>query len=342
MAPVDNQLAAVKSLAAQAGAGPADRQALVASGAAPKLVKCLYSKTAAVVSQSALAVSLLASDPSTRPSLCEHLRGLVPAVVQTLKTGGPLTLARSLATLAALIQHVPKAGAAVIKASGIVPILRIAQTGSEELREAAVCVLDAFHVREPPGGTVDAAEQHTVRALALALDLLEPLIRTLSVGPQRATLFALHVLEIMSGGSRLVQALRRPGLTDALLGFASAEDVDIASASLGVLTKAIGHQATPEDAEYRALPKLCEFCDSLPSRLQSPHEVLVEAALQFVCRMCDTPGIEANPWFRQCVRSIPCALESGSHNVKVEALCLAVCAWMGGYVSLVLGTDQKP
>jgi hypothetical protein len=343
MAPVDNQLAAVKALAAQAGAGPADRQALVASGAVPKLVNWLYSKTAAVVSQSALALSLLASDPSTRPALCEHLRTFIPAIVQTLKSGGPLTLARSLATLAALIQHVPKAGAAVIKANGIVPLLRIAQTGPEELREAAVSVLDAFHVRERElsRGLIGPAEQHTRRAFAPALDLLEPLIRTLSVGPARRKVFALRVLQIMSWEPRVVQALRRPAVTSLLLGSASAEDVDIASAGLVLLTRAIGPepklgQLTPEDMAYRASPDFFELWMKLPSCLQSPHQAVVQASLQFVGQMCATPGIRDNPWFRQCVRSLPCVLESGLHYVKLDAVRLAMRAWMGRYVFLVL------
>ncbi len=339
MAPVDNQLAAVKSLAAQAGAGPADRQALVASGAVPKLVKHLSSKTAAVVSQSALALSLLASDPSTRPSLSEHLRALVPAVVQTLKSGGPLTLARSLATLAALIQHVPKAGAAVIKANGIVPLLRIAQTGSEEIREAAVSALDAFHVGESSGGIVDPAKQHTGRALAPALDLLEPLIRALSGGRSRVKLFAVRVLNIMARNPKVVQAVRRPAVTKLLLGSALGEDVDTASASLLLLTRCLGYQAklgqiAPEDAAYRASPGFVELWMRLPSYLQSPHQAVVQASLQFLSQMCGTLGIEATPWFQQCVRSIPCILESGSHNVKVEALYLAARAWMGRYVHL--------
>jgi hypothetical protein len=338
MAPADNQLAAVKALAAQAGAGPADRQALVASGAVPKLAKHLSSKTAAVVSQSALALSLLASDPSTRPSLCEHLRALVPAVVQTLKSGGPLTLARSLATLAALIQHVPKAGAAVIKANGIVPLLRIAQTGSEELQEAAVSVLDAFHMRAPSLDMLDPAEQHTSRALAPALELLEPLIRTLSVGPQGAKLFALRVLRIMSGERMVVQAIRRPALTSLLLGFASAEDIDIASEALVGIACALRLRSNlgpvaPEDAAYRASPKLSELCASLPPRLQSPHEAMVDASLQYALEMCGTPGIHANPWFCQCIQDIPRLLANGSHAIKVWGLGLAGRAWFGWYDS---------
>jgi hypothetical protein len=134
MAPADNQLAAVKALVAQAGTGPSARELLIASGAVPSLLKHLSSKTVAVVSQSALALSLLAADPTTRPSLWEHRRALVPALVQTLKSGGPLTLARSLAALAALIKHIPKAGAAVIKANGVLPILGIAQAGPQNPR----------------------------------------------------------------------------------------------------------------------------------------------------------------------------------------------------------------
>jgi hypothetical protein len=341
MAPTDNQLAAVKSLAAQAGAGPADRQALVASGAVPKLVKHLSSKTAAVVSQSALALSLLASDPSTRPPLSEHLRALVPAVVQTLKSGGPLTLARSLATLAALIRHVPKAGAAIIKANGIVALLRIAQTGSEELSEAAVAALDAFHIREPLPGMAGPGVTPTCDALEAALDLLEPLIRTLSVGPRLAKLFALHALRIMSAKPRVVQALRRPAVTDLLLGCASAEDIDTASAALVVLAAALGHQSkvgqmTPNDAAYRASPTLCELWESLPTRLQSPHHAMVQASLKYVSKMCDTRGVHAQPWFRKCVRDVPRVLESGSHTAKVWALHCIARAWMGRYVCLFL------
>ncbi len=344
---MDNQLVAVKALAAQAGAGPVQRQALVASGAVPKLVKHLSSKSAAVVSQSALILSLLASDPSTRPSLSDHLRALVPAVVQTLKSRGPLTLARSLATLAALIKHVPKAGPAVMKANGIVPLLRISQTGSEELREAAVSALDAFQVQKLSPGTVEPPEELRGRGLAPALDLLEPLIRALSVGPQRAALFALHVLRMMSGEPRVVQALRRPAVTYVLLGFASAEDIDIASASLGVLTKALGQEAspsqlTPVDAEYRALPKLSEYCESLPSRLQSPQQAMVLASLQYVCEMWSTPRISAQPWYLQCVCDIPRILKSGSHDMKVLALYFAARAWLGRYVFLCLNLVRGP
>jgi hypothetical protein len=341
MAPADNQLAAVKVLAAQAGRGPPDRQALLASGAVPKLLKHLSSKTAAVVSQSALALRLLASDPSTRGPLCEHWRALVPAVVQTLKTGGPLTFARSIATLTILIEHAPEAGAAVIKANGIVPLLRIAQTGSEELRQAAVCALDTFHVREPSPDVAAPGVGPTCKALKAALDLLEPLIRTLSVGPVLAKLFALHVLRVMSGKPRVLQALRRPAVTDLLLGFAWGEDIDIASAALVVLAAALGHprvlgQITPDDAAYRASPKFCELWESLPSRLQSPHQAMVQASLQYLSEVCFTPGVHAHPWFRQCVHDVPRVLESGSYNVKVWALTCAARAWMGWYVSLCL------
>jgi hypothetical protein len=333
MAPSDNQLTAVKALAAQAGKGPADRQALIASGAVPKLLKHLSSKTGAVVSQSALALSLLASDPSTRPSLWDHQRALVPAVVQTLRTGGPLMLARSLATLAALIDNVPKAGAAVIKANGVVPILRIAQTGSEELREAAVAALDAFHVRDAQLGLANSTEEQTCGALAMAPDLLEPLIRTLSLGPVRAKLFALRTLRIIAGEPRVVQALRRPAVTDVLLGFALAEDVEVASAGLTVLAAALGRQyklgeMTPEDAAYRASPQICKLWESLPYCLQSPHRALVGASLQFVNGMCLTPGIHKNPRFRQCVGDIPRLLKTGSYTLRMWALYIAGRAWV--------------
>jgi hypothetical protein len=345
MAPADNQLAAVKALAAQAGAGPADRQALVASGSVPKLLNHLFSKTAAVVSQSALALSLLASDPSTRRCLWEHQRALIPAVVQTLKTGGPLTLARSLATLAALIHHIPKAGAAVVKAKGILPILRITQTGSEELREAAVAVLDAFHVREAQPGMADTAKEHTGMALTPAIDLLEPMIRALSVGPPGARLFALRVLRIISGKPRTLEALRRPAVTDLLLRFASADNVDMASAALITLGAALGKQdklgdLRPEDAAYRTLPKLRELCTTLPSRLQSPHEALVQASVQFVNGMCGTPGVLAEPWFCQCMCDIPLLLGSPSWKVRVWGLYLAGRAWVEWY-ALVFGNPAR-
>jgi hypothetical protein len=172
MAPPDAELAAVKALAAQAGAGPAQQQSLTASGAVPKLLTHLSSKTAAVASQSALALSLLASDPSTRPSVWAHYPALVPVLVQALKTGGPLTLTRTLATLAALVEHVPDAGAAIIAANGVVPILRIAQkTGSHGPSDAAVSALDAFHVQET-GRNANRAGQRTIRALEGAYELV--------------------------------------------------------------------------------------------------------------------------------------------------------------------------
>jgi hypothetical protein len=329
MAP-DSQLAAVKALAAQAGTGAAERQALIASGAVPKLLKHLSSKTGAVVPQSALALSLLASDPSTRSSLWEHQRALVPAVVQTLKSGGPLTLARSLATLAALIKHVPKAGAAVIKANGVVPLLRIAQTSSGEVQDAAVAALDAFHVWR---SARVHAEEYTCRALTAALDLLEPLIRALSAGPVRARLFAMRLLRIMEKEPRVVQALRRLAVTDLLLGFALGEDVEVASAGLIVLAAALGQQSTlgemtPEDAAYRASPKFCKLRRSLPPRLHSPHEVLVEASLRYVHGMCGIHGQYKDPWFSQCVRDIPRLLETGSYTIKLWGLKVAGKAWV--------------
>jgi hypothetical protein len=286
MAPSDNQLAAVKALAAPAGSGHSARQALIASGAVPKLLKHLSSKTAAVVSQSALALSLLASDPSTRPSLWEHRRAVVPALVQTLKSGGPLTLARSLATLAALIQHVPKAGAAVVKAGGIVPLLRIAQTGSKELREAAAATLDAFHVRQTTPKMANPVEEHTCTALfEQGRALLEPLIRALSSGPVRAKLFAMRVLRMLPDEARVAEALRRPPVTDLLIGLVSAEDLDIASAGLGVLAAALGKyyaadKIPPEVAAYRTSQRFFKLWESLPSRLRSPHPAMVEASLR--------------------------------------------------------------
>jgi hypothetical protein len=351
MAPADNQLAAVKALAAQAGAGPAERQALVASGAVPKLVKHLSSKTAAVVSQSALALSLLASDPRTRQSLWGDGRALVPALVQTLKTGGPLTLARSLATLAALIQHVPKAGAAVVKANGILPILRIAQTGSEELRDAAVAVLDAFHVREAQPGLGTPSEEHTCLALTRALDVLEPMISALSVGPERAKVFALRVLRVISGELMVFQALRRPAVTDLLIDLAAAEDAETASAALIVFTTILDRESklgelTPEDAAYRALPQLRRFYESLPSRLQSPHQAMVLASVQCVNDMCGTPGVHTEPWFRQCLRDIPRLLQSGSHRIKKWGLTCIARTWLDRYALSCLfrqlaGTDGQ-
>jgi hypothetical protein len=260
----------------------------------------------------------------------------VPALVQTLKTGGPLTLARSLATLAALIQHVPKAGAAVVKAHGIVPILRIAQTGSEELREAAVAVLDAFHVREAQPGLGTPSEEQTCRAIMPALDLLDPMIRALSIGPVRAKVFALRVLRIISWERRPFQALRRPAVTDFLIEFAAAEDVEIASAAMVIFAVILGRKAklgqlAPEDAAYRALPGLRGFYESLPSRLQSPHQALVLASLRCVSEMCGTPGVDLQPWFRQCIRDIPRLVESGSHDVKVWGMTCTARAWLDRY-----------
>jgi hypothetical protein len=334
MAPADNQLVAVKALAAQAGSGSSARQALIASGAVPKLLKHLSSKIGAVVSQSALALSLLASDPSTRSPLWEHQRALVPALVQTLKSGGPLTLSRSLATLTALIEHVPKAGAAVIKANGVVPLLRIAQTSSREVQEAAVSVLDAFHVREAQPGLADVNEAHTCRALISALDLLEPLIRALSMGPMRARLFAMRLLRIIGTEPRVVQALRRPPVTGLLLDFALGEDIEIASAALIVIAAALGQQSKlgempAGDTAYRVSPWFHELWRSLPSRLQSPHQAQVEASLQYITGMCGTSAIHGDPWFHQCVRDIPRLLETGPFKVRMWGLNVAHRAWMG-------------
>jgi hypothetical protein len=336
MPPADKQLAAVKAIAAQAGSGPSARFALIASGAVPKLLKHLSSKTAAVVSQSALALSLLASDPSTRSSLWEHQRALVPAMVQILKSGGPLTLGRSLAALASLIKHVPQAGAAVIKAGGIVPLLRIAQTGSEELREAAVAALDAFHVRQLSPKMANSVEVHTCVALRQELDILEPLICTLSKGPMRAKMFALHVLGMLPKEPRVVEALRRPAVTDLLLGFASAEDPDIASAGLRVLAVALGDHPSPvlippEAAAYRATPKICKLWESLPSHLQSPHPCIAEASLHYLTEILGTPGLGAKPWLRQCVQNIPRLLKSESHVIKALTVAFAACVWTRRY-----------
>jgi hypothetical protein len=198
MAPPDAQLAAVKAMAAQAAAGPAERQSLIASGAMPKLLRHLSSKTAAIASQSALALSLLASEPRTRPSVWAHQPSLMPGLVQALKSGGPLTLIRTLGTLAAFVEHVPDAGAAVIAANGVVPILCLAQkSGSDGPSDAAVSTLDAFHVQEM-GRNANTAGQRTFRALKCAYELVEPLTRGLSVGPPQARLFCLRVLRMMS------------------------------------------------------------------------------------------------------------------------------------------------
>jgi hypothetical protein len=347
MAPADNQVAAVKALAAQAGLGPAARQALIASGAVPKLLKHLSSKVAAVVSQSALALSLLASERSTRSSLWEHRRALVPALVQTLKSGGPLTLARSLTTLAALIQHVPKAGPAVIKAGGIVPLLRIAQTGSEELRDAAAATLDAFHVRQSAPGMADSVEVHTCEALQDEINLLEPLIRTLSAGPTRAKLFAVRVLRMIPREPRKVEALRRPAVTDLLLGCALAEDPYMASASLTVLAGACGdhpppHLVPPDAAAYRVLPQFRKLWETLPSRLRSPHPVMVEGSLHYLMSICGTPGLYAQPWLRQCVRELPRLLGSGSNIViNITALYFATRTWLGRCAFLISKACRK-
>jgi hypothetical protein len=338
MAPADKDLAAVKGLAAQAGTGTSARELLVASGAVPTLLKHLSSKTAAVVSQSALALSLLAADPTTRPSLWEHRRALVPALVQTLKNGGPLTLTRSLATLAALIKHIPKAGAAVIKANGILPILRIAQADPQDPRDAAVAAMDAFRLQREGGNSMRPAETSITRALGHALDLVDPLIRTLSAGsaPPRAKLFALRVLRRIPEGPRVLQALRRPMVTDTLVGFAAAEDVEIASASLEVLMSAFGNrhfhnEITHEDTVYWDSPALRNFWETLSSSLQSPHNSLVEAALLYLKLICITPGLCALPWFHQCVRDIPRLLQSPLHTTKVRALFFAHRAWLARY-----------
>jgi hypothetical protein len=220
MAPPDAQLTALRALAAQAGAEPAQRQSLIPSGAVSKLLTYLPSKTAAVASQSTPALSLLASDPSTRPAVWAHRPALVPALVQALQTGGPLTLARTLATLAALVEHVPDAGAAVIAANGVVPILRLTQkTSSDGPSDAAVSALDAFHVQDT-GRNANAAGRRTFRALDRMYDLVEPLTRGLCVGPPRAKLFCLRMLRIMSNqGDRMVaEALRRPVVTEVLVG----------------------------------------------------------------------------------------------------------------------------
>jgi hypothetical protein len=242
MPPADAQLAGVKALAAQAGAGPDARQALIASGAVPKLLTHLSSKTAAAASQSALALSLLAADPSTRPSNWAHRPALILALVQALKSGGPLTLARTLATLAAFVEHVPEAGAAVVAANGVVPILRLAQKngGDGPVQDAAVSTLDAFSVREM-GQYANAAGRFTGWMVERAYELLEPLIRGLSIGPPRAKLFCLRALRILSnrGDQRVVEALRRPGVTEILIGFAGGEDADSAATAIEALNSAL-------------------------------------------------------------------------------------------------------
>jgi hypothetical protein len=350
MAPPDAQLAAVKALAAQAGAGPAERQSLIASGAVVTLLKHLSSKTAAVASQSALALSLLASDPSTRPSVWAHSPTLVPALVQALKTGGPLTLARTLATLAALVEHVPDAGAAVIAANGVVPILHLAQkSGSDAPSDAAVSALDAFAVQKIWRKRSNAT-QRTEVALKRAHDLVEPLACGLSVGPPRAQLFCLRALRIMSmqGDRRVVEVLRRPTLTDSLVGFAMGEDAGIAVAALETLltTLTIGcepfcgpmgpkdasfQDVGPEDAAYRASPKLRQLWQSLPGRLRSPHPALVVTALMYVNGISNTPGVQQSPWFRQCVRDAPRFLQSPVHEVKLWGLSLVGRQRLGRY-----------
>jgi hypothetical protein len=342
MAPADTQLSTVKALAAQAGAGAADRQALIASGAVPKLLKYLSSKTAAIVSQSALALSRLGSDASARSSLWEHRRALVPALVATLKSGGPLTLARSLAALAALIQHVPEAGAAVIKAGGIVPLLRIAQTASEELRDAAAITLNAFHVRQMDPGMADPVEVQTCRAIYnQGIELLEPLIRALFTGPMQAKLFAMRVLRMIPEEPRVIEALRRPSLTDLLVGFASADDPAIASGALGVLAMALGNhpppgKTPPEAAVYMASPQLCKVWESLHSRLHSPHPAVVEASLRYLNEVCTPPRLHVEPWVRECMRDIPRLLASESHVIKGMAVSLAARDWLGRYAVLLL------
>ncbi len=158
------------------------------------------------------------------------------------------------------------------------------------------------------------------------------MIRAPSVGPPRPRVFALRVLRIIRVKPR---ALQRPAVTDLLLGFASADDVDMASAALIVLMTALGKQSKlaelrPEDAAHRTSLKLRELCASLPSRLQSPHEAMVIASLQFVNRMCGTLGVRAEPWFCQCIATYRACL--GAHPGRSECgdcILPVVLGWSG-------------